>query len=53
LIRENLQKKKKKKSQSDMWQSVFMVVNDLNGVSKNDQIEQNAQTNEIYLNTTP
>ena len=27
-------KKNSKKSRSDTWQSLFMVVNDLNGVSK-------------------
>jgi len=27
-------KKKLKKPQSDTWQSLFMIVNDLNGVSK-------------------
>jgi len=33
--------KKSKKPQSDMWQSLFMVVNDLDSVSKKDLIEQN------------
>jgi len=30
----NKNKNNSKKSRSDMWQSLFMAVNDLNGVSK-------------------
>jgi len=35
LTREHLKKTKKKNPRSDMWQSLFITINDLNGVSKN------------------
>jgi len=38
-IKQNL-KKKSKKLRIDKWQSLFIIVNNLNNVRKNDQIEK-------------
>jgi len=54
----NLKKKIKKiknskKPRSDTWQSLFMVVNDLNGVSKKGPNWTKLTKIETYLNTKP
>jgi len=50
-FKKNSKKIQKKKTRSDTWQSLFMVVNDLNGVSKKGPNWTKLMKIGTYLNT--